>query len=144
MLDYRAIRSRYEQAIKAVLGPYGMPLHYDNVQETPIPETGSVAEYAVIMISFPSSTEPDLCGGLVAIRGNIQINLYGPRGAGMSRLELVASEVICALMQIDEFPNPPEVRTHVGGIQGPTPVLSGQDPQAAVVISAPFSARIES
>ena len=63
MLDYKSIRARYELAIRDALLPLTVPLHYDNVQEQPIPERGSIEEYATITISFPSSTEPDICGG---------------------------------------------------------------------------------
>jgi len=144
MLDYKSIRARYELAIRDALLPLDVPLHYDNVQEQPIPTEGSVTEYATITISFPSSTEPDLCGGVVLIRGNVQVNMYAPRMGGMMRLEQMASAVVCALMTISDYPDPENVSTYCGSIQGPTPVLSGQDPQAATVVSAPFTARVES
>jgi len=144
MLDYKSIRARYELAIRDALLPLDVPLHYDNVQEQPIPTEGSVTEYATITISFPSSTEPDLCGGVVLIRGNIQVNMYAPRMGGMMRLEQMASAVVCALMTISDYPDPENVSTYCGSIQGPTPILGGQDPQAATVVSAPFTARVES
>lgn len=144
MLNYQAIRARYELAIRDALLPLGVPLHYDNVQEQPIPESGSIEEYAVITISFPSSTEPDICGGVVFIRGNVQVNMYAPRMGGMMRLEQMAAAVVCALMTIGDYPTPDNVRTAVQGVQGPTSVLGGQDPQAATVVSAPFTARVES
>ena len=143
MIAYQLIRARYELAVQAALDPEGVVLHYDNVEEEPIPQTGATAEYAVISISFPSSTEPDICGGVVYIRGNVQVNIAGPRGAGMRRLEMLAGEVICALMAIGDYPEPEGVLTGVQGVQGPTPVLAGQDPQATVVVSAPFTARVE-
>ena len=144
MLDYKSIRARYELAIRDALLPLSVPLHYDNVQEQPIPEGGSIEEYATITISFPSSTEPDLCGGMVAIRGNVQVNMYAPRMGGMMRLEQMAAAVVCALMTISDYEQPENVTTYCGSIQGPTPVLGGQDPQATTVVSAPFTARVES
>ena len=144
MLDYKSIRARYELAIRDALLPLSVPLHYDNVQEQPIPEGGSIEEYAVIAISFPSSTEPELCGGMVAIRGNVQVNMYAPRMGGMMRLEQMAAAVVCALMTISDYPEPANVITHCGSIQGPNPILGGQDPQATTVVSAPFTARVES
>ena len=144
MLDYKTIRARYELAIRDALLPLDVPLHYDNVQEQPIPTEGSVTEYATITISFPSSTESDLCGGVVLIRGNVQVNMYAPRMGGMMRLEQMASAVVCALMTISDYPDPENVSTYCGSIQGPTPILGGQDPQAATVVSAPFTARVES
>ena len=144
MLNYQAIRARYELAIRDALLPIDVPLHYDNVQEQPIPTENSITEYATITISFPSSTEPDICGGVVFIRGNVQVNMYAPRMGGMMRLEQMAAAVVCALMGIGEYPDPENVTTSVQSIQGPTPILGGQDPQAATVVSAPFTARVTS
>ena len=144
MLNYQAIRARYELAVRDALVPLDVPLHYDNVQEQPIPEGGSIEEYATITISFPSSTEPDICGGVVFIRGNVQVNMYAPRMGGMFRLEQMAAAVVCALITINDYPEPSNVITHTQSIQGPTPVLTNQDPQAATVVSAPFVARVES
>ena len=42
MLDYKSIRARYELAIRDALLPLDVPLHYDNVQEQPIPTEGSI------------------------------------------------------------------------------------------------------
>ena len=144
MLDYRSIRARYELAIRDALLPLNVPLHYDNVQEQPTPGGGSIEEYATIAISFPSSTEPDICGGVVFIRGNVQVNMYAPRMGGMMRLEQMAAAVVCALLSINEYEQPENVITNVQSINGPTPILGGQDPQAATVVSAPFTARVES
>ena len=144
MLNYQAIRARYELAVRDALLPLDVPLHYDNVQEEVIPTEGSITEYATITISFPSSTEPDLCGGLVAIRGNVQVNMYAPRMGGMFRLEQMAAAVVCALMTINDYPDPDNVITHVQGVNGPNPILSGQDAQAITVVSAPFTARVTS
>ena len=104
---------------------------------------GSIEEYATITISFPSSTEPDICGGVVFIRGNVQVNMYAPRMGGMCRLEQMAAAVVCALITINDYPEP-ITSSRMCSIQGPTPVLGGQDPQAATVVSAPFTARVES
>jgi len=143
MSIYQPIRARYELAIRDALADLGVILHYDNVQEEPIPENGAVDEYAIMTISFPSSFEPDLCNGLRRIQGNVQVNICAPRMTGMRRLEELADAVICALMNINDYPLPDNVRTKVTGIQGPTPVLGGQDPQAITVVSAPFEARVD-
>ena len=146
MSMYQPIRARYEMAIRDALSALtpSVALHYDNVQQEVIPGQGATTEYATITISFPSSTEPDVCGGVVFIRGNVQVNMQTPRLVGMLRLEEMAEAVVCALLAIDEYPLPENVRTGVSSIQGPTPVLNGQDPQAITVVSAPFTARVES
>ena len=53
MLNYQAIRARYELAVRDALLPLSVPLHYDNVQEEVIPTEGSITEYATITIRFP-------------------------------------------------------------------------------------------
>jgi hypothetical protein len=143
MSIYQPIRARYELAIRDALAEHDVILHYDNVQEEPIPAEGATEEYASMTISFPGSAEPTLCGGIYRILGNVQVNIYGPRMLGMRRLEELADSVVCALMTINDYPTPDNVTTSIQGIQGPTPVLSGNDPQAIVVVSAPFTARVQ-
>jgi hypothetical protein len=142
MSIYQPIRARYELAIRDALAELGVILHYDNVQEEPTPPEGATEEYASIAISFPGSTDPTLCGGVYRIRGNVQVNCYAPRMGGMRRLEEMADAVVCALIHINEYPTPENVKTLTQGVQGPTSVLSGNDPQAAVVVSAPFTASV--
>ena len=62
----------------------------------------------------------------------------------MFRLEQMAAAVVCALMTINDYPDPDNVVTHVQGVNGPNPILSGQDAQAITVVSAPFTARVTS
>jgi hypothetical protein len=145
MITYQPIRARYEMAVRdalAGLSP-GIVLYYDNVQEEPLPG-GSVVEYATITVSFPSTAIADLCGSMQRILGNVQVNIYGRRMNGMKRLEEAAAAVACALMSIHEYPEPENVVTFVQSIAGPNPVLSGNDPLALTVVSAPFTARLES
>ena len=142
MLNYQAIRARYELATRDALLPLDVPLHYDNVQEQPIPTEGSITEYATITISFRHrrSLTSAVVSSLFAATYR---STCTPQGwAGCSGLEQMAAAVVCALLNINEYPDPDNVITHVGGIQGPTPVLGGQDPQAATVVSAPFTARV--
>ena len=144
-MDYQPIRARYEMAVRDALAGLTppVPLYYDNVQEEPLPG-GSTEEYATITISFPGSAEADLCGAIGRILGNVQVNMNAPRMTGMRRLEEMAAAVVCALMSIHEYPMPDNVITHVQRILGPNPVLSGQNPQAITVVSAPFTARLDS
>ena len=145
MIDYQPIRARYELAVRdalAGLSP-GVVLYYDNVQEEPLPG-GSVVEYATITISFPGSSIAEICGSMQRILGNVQVNIYGPRMNGMKRLEEAAAAVVCALMEIHEYPDPEGVITHTQNVAGPNPVLSGNDPMALTVVSAPFTARLDS
>lgn len=143
MSIYQPIRARYELAVNDALAGMSpaIPLYFDNVQEEPL-DGGATVEYAQITISFPSSTEPSLCGGVYRITGNVQVNINGPRMSGMRRLEDAAHEVVCALLKINDYPLPLGVVTKVGSIQGPIPILSGNDPQATTVVSAPFTARV--
>ena len=58
---------------------------------------------------------------------------------GCVALEMLAGEVICALMDIDNYPEPEGVNTGVQGIQGPTPVLVGHRPTSARSLSQRLS-----
>lgn len=143
MSIYQPIRARYELAVRDALAGMtpAIPLYFDNVEEEPL-EGGATVEYAQITISFPNSVESSLCGGVYRILGNVQVNINAPRMVGMRRLEDAAHEVVCALMNINDYPLPLGVVTRVQSIQGPTPILSGNDPQATTVVSAPFTARV--
>ena len=145
MIDYQPIRARYELAVREALAGLtpGIVLYYDNVQEEPLPG-GSVVEYATITISFPNTAIADICGGMQRILGNVQVNIYGPRMNGMKRLEEAAAVVVCQLMDIHNYPDPDNVITFTQGVAGPNPVLSGNNPLALTVVSAPFTARLES
>ena len=53
---------------------------------------------------------------MVAIRGNVQVNMYAPRMGGMMRLEQMAAAVVCALMTISDYPEPTNVITHAAAL----------------------------
>ena len=46
MLDYQIYPCAVRAGYQGCLLPLSVPLHYDNVQEQPIPEGGSIEEYA--------------------------------------------------------------------------------------------------
>ena len=140
-MSYQEIRARYELAIRDAVAP--VPVMFDNVQEE-IPTPGGADQYYVVLtISFAQSMVPALsCGPIGAIEGNVQAIVYGTRSLGMLRIEEIAREIVCALADIHNYPDPDNVITHVQGVNGPIPALAGNSPFAATVVSAPFSARV--
>ena len=140
-MSYQEIRARYELAIRDAVAP--VPVMFDNVQEEIPTPGGSDQYYVVLTISFAQSMAPALaCGPVVAIEGNVQAIVYGTRSLGMRTIELIAEQIVCALADIHNYPDPADVTTHVQGVNGPIPALAGNSPFAATVVSAPFTARI--
>ncbi len=142
-MSFQAIRAVFETELFAAYQAMTPPVItvFQNVQETP-PGTGADAEYVVLQISFPSTTEPVLCldiSNTELIRGSVQINCYSPRERGMGRLENMAAVAMSTLNTLKAADT--TVNACVGEISGPTNVLSGDNPLAMVVLSAPFTAR---
>lgn len=117
-----------------------VPVIYDNVQETP-PPTDS---YVILSLSYPTMTEPVLCpneSGIEWIRGSVQVSCYNRRAQGMRQLEEMAALAMTTLNTLQTRADPEGVNPRIGSIQGPTPVLSGDDPYALVTLAAPFTAK---
>ena len=63
----------------------------------------------------------------------------------MMRLEQMAAAVVCASDDDQRLPTIQKTSLPIAAaFNGPTPILGGQDPQAGTVVSAPFTARVES
>ena len=142
-MSFQAIRAVIETELFASYQAMTPPvsLVFQNFQQTP-PGTGADAEYVILQISFPSTTEPVLSldiSNVELIRGSVQINCYSPREKGMGRLENMAAVAMSTLNTLKAVD--PTVNVCVGEISGPTNVLSGENPLAMVVLSAPFTAR---
>jgi len=141
-MSYATIRAMFESAIVAAYQalPVPVPVCFDNVQETP-----SDGEHVILSISFPGTAEGTVCGlgeGLIEyVRGSIQVSCYAPRAQGMKRVEQLAQVAATALAQLYLRPDPDNVRPRVSNIQGPTNVLSGQQPYALAVVSAAFTGK---
>jgi len=140
-MSYANIRAVFETAIATAyeLLPTPVPVMFDNVQETP-----PNSEHVILSIGFPSLALPVLCPtetNIEHIRGSIQISCYTPKGRGMKRLEELAAVGAAALVGIPAQPDANDVRPRIGAIEGPTTILSGDQPYALSVVSAAFTAR---
>ena len=140
-MSYSTIRAVFETALDAAYQalPTPVPVMFDNVQETP-----PNSEHVILSIGFPRTAEPVLCpqeNNIEHIRGSIQISCYTPKGRGMKRLEELAQVGIRALVGIPAQPDANNVRPRIGSIEGPTPILSGDQPYALSVVSATFTAK---
>ena len=126
------IETRTIDAFSALTPP--VPVVFDNVGGEP-PAT----EYVQLSISYVNFYLPVMrleTNGIEAIRGNIQLAIYSPKGNGMGRIEELDYTGMALLdqMKTNEF--------SVGEVLGPVQVLSGDDPLALSNISAPFNVRI--
>ena len=110
---------------------------FDNTFETP-----PALPYVVCLVSYTSTTEPVICQGesmVEALNGNLQLSIYAPRGRGMGALELYGAE---AMKVMNTMYDPSQAaRVKCGQINGPVPLLNGDQPYALVTVSCPFTAR---
>ncbi len=139
LADIRAVFETELFAVYQAMTP-PVPVMFDNVQEEP--PAGSNSEYVLLNLTWPSITEPILCldeSGIEVIRGNVQISCFTPRAQGMKRLEAMASVGITTLNYLKKVD--PTVNVCVGVVAGPVTVLSGDNPHALAVVSAPFTAK---
>ena len=132
------IETRVNDAYQGLSTP--VPVMFDAVQEEP-PGT----EYVDLSISYTSTSEPilnPLESGIEVIRGNIQLAIYTPRGAGMRRLEALSSTGLIVLNSLKswDLPDPDGIKCQIGATLGPINVLSGNDPLVLSNVSAPFLA----
>jgi hypothetical protein len=135
------IRSLIEVAITdayAAMTP-AVPVVYDNVQEEPPGQ-----EYVILSLSYPELISPVLCpaeSGIETIRGNVSLSCYTPRATGMKRLDEMATVGITVLNTLKAQSDPNGVRFNLGAVEGPVPVLTGDNPLALAAVSAPFTAK---
>ena len=132
------IETRVNDAYQGLTTP--VPVVFDAVQEEPPGQ-----EYVWLSIDYTSITEPVLCqeeSSIEVIRGNIQLAIYTPRGAGMGRLETLSSTGLQVLNSLKSWnlPDPDGVKCQIGNTLGPVNVLSGDDPLALSNLSAAFMA----
>ena len=139
-MSFASVRAVIETKVNATyqgLSP-AIPVVFDNVQETP-PDL----PYVMCLVSYTSTTEPVICPGGGAIErllGNLQLSCYAPRARGMKALEDMAAEGMAAMNTMYDGSKTTTVKC--GQINGPTPVLSGDEPYALVTLSCSFSASV--
>ena len=136
MATFQDIRGQIEIKVRDAYAP--TPVCFDNVNE----ERPANTPYVVCIISWPSTTEPVLCQGegmIENIRGNLQISCYAPRGQGMKLLEDMGATAMTVMNTMYDWSNTTQIKC--GQVQGPTPVLSGDDPLALITTSCAFTAK---
>ena len=139
-MSFASVRSVIESKVFAAYGAMVPPIEviFDNVQETP-----PALPYVICLISYTSTTEPVICPGGGAVErllGNLQLSCYAPRARGMKALEGMAAEGMAAMNTMYDGSQSTTVKC--GQINGPTPVLSGDEPYALVTLSCSFSASV--
>jgi hypothetical protein len=143
-MSFANIRSLVEVAVTNAYGALTppVPVVYQNVQEEP--PGGADTEYVIVSLSYPQLTEPIICpdeSNIETIRGNVTLVCYTPRAAGMKRLEELGAVGVQTLNGLKGQADPNGVRFNLGSVEGPIPVLVGDNPLALVNVNAPFTAK---
>ena len=130
------IEGKVYEAYQAIVPP--IEVMFDNVQETP-----PALPYVICLISYLDVTTPVICQDesmVEQINGNLQLSIYAPRGRGMSALEVYATEGMKVMNTMYDANN--IVRVKCGQINGPVPLLNGDQPYTVATVSCPFMARV--
>lgn len=117
----------------------GVPVVFDNVQETP-----PALPYVVCLISYPTTTLPVLSAEesmIEQLRGNLQISCYAERGEGMGPLEDMAAQGMALMDRMYDWSDF-HTKVRCGQISGPTPSLAGTQPYSLVTLSCAFNAQV--
>ncbi len=136
-MSFAQVRAYIETRVTAAFP--GITVVYDNVQETPPP-----VPYVICLISYQSTTEPVLCqeeSMVENLRGNLQISCYAERGKGMGPLEDMAAQAMACMNRMYDWSDF-HTKVRCGQINGPTPVLAGNEPYALVTLSCAFNAQV--
>ena len=139
-MSFQQIRAHIESRVNAAFQNLSPPVEvvWDNVQETP-----PAFPYIDCTISYTNVTQPTVSpidGVVEQITGNLQIVAYVPRGRGMKDLELYGQTTMQVMNNLYEWGNP--VKVKAGPINGPNPLLSGDQPYALVNTSCAFTASV--
>ena len=140
-MSLASIRSLIETKVNTAFGNLSPPVEvvWDNVQETP-----PALPYVVVSISYTDTTVSTVCptdGAMEQINGNLQIAAYAPRGRGMKALEQYATTSMQVMNNLYEWGG--SVKVKAGPINGPVPLLAGDQPYAMVNTSCAFIASVE-
>jgi len=140
-MSFAAIRAHIESKVHTAFGNLNPPVEvvFDNVQETP-----PALPYVVCTISYTDTTIPVLCqqeGMVEHINGNLQIAAYAPRGRGMKALEEFGAVSMQIMNTLYDWGG--AVKVKAGPVNGPVPLLSGDQPYAMVNTSCAFMASLD-
>lgn len=140
-MSFAAIRVHIEKKVSAAFGNLNPPVEvvWDNVQETP-----PALPYVVCTISYTDTSIPVLCqkeGMVEQVNGNLQIAAYAPRGQGMKYLETLGAESMKVMNTLYDWGG--TVKVKAGPINGPNPLLGGDQPYALVNTSCAFMASLD-
>ena len=139
-MTFQAIRAHIEtkvnDAFQALVPP--IEVMFDNVQETP-----PAVPYVVCLISYLDTTVTTVSvtdGAMEQLNGNLQLSIYVPRGQGMKALEQYSATAMQVMNSLYDWGG--SVKVKAGQINGPVPLLNGDQPYALATISCPFIASV--
>ena len=139
-MTFQAIRAHIETKVNdafQALVP-SIEVMFDNVQETP-----PAVPYVVCLISYLDTTVTTVSvtdGAMEQLNGNLQLSIYVPRGQGMKALEEYATTSMVLMNNLYDWGS--TVKVKAGQINGPVPLLNGDQPYALATISCPFIASV--
>ena len=139
-MTFQAVRAQIETKVNDAFQALTPPVQvvFDNVQETPPP-----LPYVACLISYTDTTLPTVCvtdGAVENINGNLQLSIYVERGQGMKALEEYGAEAMKVMNTLYGWGSPVTVKG--GQINGPVPLLDGDQPYALATLSCSFSASV--
>lgn len=139
-MSFQTIRAHIESRVFTQFQNLNPPVEvvFDNVEDT-----APALPYVICVISYTDTTEPVLCQAESAVEnlnGNLQISVYAPRGRGMKALEMYGAEAMKAMNTM--YDATADARVKCGRINGPVPLLAGDQPYAVVTVSCPFTAAV--
>ena len=140
-MSFADIRSHIETKVNDAFGALtpAVAIVWDNVQETP-----PALPYVVVSISYTDTTVSTVCptdGSMEQINGNLQIAAYAERGQGMKKLEEYGATSMEVMNDLYDWGG--SVKVKAGPINGPVPLLSGDQPYAMVNTSCAFTASVD-
>ena len=139
------IRALFEVALNNQFSAVGVPVVFDNVQETPPANANQY--WAQITMSFTQMATPVICqaeSAIEEIRGTVSVNIWGMQANGMRALEELGGTTAKTLNEIKwaAYDDPNILSAFCGSIDGPQALLDDEEPWAGVVVTAPFIARV--
>lgn len=139
-MTFQAIRAHIETKVNDAFQALVPPIEvvFSNVQETP-----PALPYVVCLISYLNTTVTTVDptdGAMEQLNGNLQLSIYTPRGQGMKALEEYSATAMAVMNNLYDWGS--NVKVKAGQINGPVPLLNGDEPYALATISCPFTASV--
>ena len=136
MATFQDIRGQIEIKVRDAYAP--TPVCFDNVDEDPVLHARLCDLHHQLALNDRTRALPRRRDG-GEHPGQPADQLLRPRGKGMKPLEEMGATAMTVMNTLYDWSN--TTRIKCSQVQGPTPVLSGDDPLAVITTSCAFTAR---